>query len=91
MSRIASNGISTLLILSWTLLFLVIEPTHHHEDNQSLSDCPICMIAKQATSFAVHISLPPPIYTQYTELSLPQSRYLSTDPLQAKSRSPPQA
>jgi len=91
MIRLAPKCISSLLILSWALLFLVIEPTHHHEDNKSHSDCPICMVAKQPGSIVSHISLPAFVYTLQSEMLYPDSRYSSTDPLQIKSRSPPEA
>lgn len=89
MTKPIRKYLSSLLIISWILSFQFVEPTHHHEDNHSHSDCPICLIALQQGIASLHFSVPTPVYKQFVNLSFTQSQHSSSEPLQNKSRSPP--
>ena len=89
MTKLAFKCVSSVLILSWALLFLVIEPTHHHEDNECHHDCGICLVAGQPIEIVVHFVLPTFESLNCESIAIPRNRYASKPPVFHTSRSPP--
>lgn len=84
-----SKGISSLLIFSWVLLFLCVEPTHHHDDNQSHHECGICLVASQSIVNASHFAMPVSQSIVCEAIPISQSQYVSSVCVSYTSRSPP--
>jgi len=45
-----------LLLLASLFLLICVEGFHHHQDNISHNDCPLCMAAQQAAVISHHTS-----------------------------------
>jgi hypothetical protein len=89
MSGFVSKCVSSLLILSWVFLFIVVEPAHHHDDHESHHDCGICLIAGQPIEFVIHFVLPTAENFSCESIVISQNPYASKCPVLYTSRSPP--
>ena len=89
MSGFVSKCISSLLILSWVFLFIVVEPAHHHDDHECHHDCGICLVAGQPMEAAVHFSLQTTENLHCESILIPENQYVSTPHVLYTSRSPP--
>jgi hypothetical protein len=73
-----------------SFVFLIVEPVHHHEDNENHYDCTFCLIACLPVENVSPFVLP--AFNGITaELStIPQPLYLPNAPVIFNSRAPPE-
>lgn len=73
-----------------TILFMIVVPSHHHEDNAEHSDCNVCAIAHQPNLAAINtISLIIIISFIFVKLFFPVTIIFSHTIESFQSRAPP--
>ena len=71
------------------VLFLVIVPFHHHEDEQEHDDCAICLIAHMPAEVGITFVLSIIVILQIAKLVRPSAILLCHAPDSFQSRAPP--